>query len=287
MHVTVYLPTRNRRALLQRAADSVLAQTHRDFELIVVDDGSTDDTADYLGLLAARDSRVRVLRNAAPAGAPHARNVAIRAARGAWVTGLDDDDEFMPERLSVLTAIATAYDSGSVPFSALYTQDEVVHPARTAVTGKPCCATLDTLFQENSIGNQVFMRTDAALQAGLYDESLPAWQDLDFNMRLVSRLGPARLVDRALYRLYNDERPDRLSRQRKDAIVQAFRIVCAKWPAATPRQKQQLYLQVLGPHYGFPIEASDVARYASLGVGPGSLLRLARRCNERLRRRRA
>lgn len=285
--VSVYVPTKDRCALLQRAVNSVLAQTHREFELIVVNDGSSDGTAAYLDALAADDPRVRVFHCAKPSGAPHARNLAIRAARGEWVTGLDDDDEFMPERLAALVAIAAAFESGGVPFSGLYTQDEVVRPARTSATRKPCCVTLEALFMQNCIGNQVFMRRSVAVDLGLYDERLPAWQDLDFNMRLVDRHGPARLVDRALYRLYHDDRPDRLSRQRKPAILEAFRLVSGKWPAASARQKQQLYLQVLSTHYGFPIEPADIARYASFGVGPGAMARLMRQCTERLRRRRA
>jgi len=61
--ITVYMPTHNRLELLQRAVASVFAQTMQDFELIIVDDASSDDTFDYLQKLAEQDSRVIVLRN--------------------------------------------------------------------------------------------------------------------------------------------------------------------------------------------------------------------------------
>lgn len=281
--VAVYLPTRDRCELLQRAIGSVLAQTHREFELIVVDDGSRDGTAAYLDRLAAAEPRLRVIRHDAPRGAPQARNAALRAADAEWITGLDDDDEFMPGRLAALLALTGAFDAAGVAFSALYTQDEVVRgravPPR--ITTKPCCAQLDALFAQNCVGNQLFMRRRDVLDVGLYDEALPAWQDLDLAMRMVGRFGPARLLDRPLYRLHHDERPDRISRQRKEAIVAAFAGIAAKWPDASATSKQRLYLQVLGEHYGFPVERADIRRYLSFGIQPDALLKLLRRCVQR------
>ena len=281
MFVSVYMPTKDRCALLQRAVESVLTQTHREFELIVVNDGSSDGTASYLDALAARDARVRVFHHETPGGAPQARNRAIREARAQWVTGIDDDDEFMPGRLASLSAVAQAYETSGVKFSLLYTQDEVVSPHRTGTTNKPCCTELDALCKQNCIGDQVFARRAHLLEIGLYDEALPAWQDLDLNMRLVDAFGPARLVDAMLYRLHDDNRPDRISRKGKAAILQAFDLVAAKWPTLPDHRKQQLYLQVLSGHYGFAIEPADVARFLSFGAGTRAAVRFVRRYQER------
>ena len=90
--VTVYLPTRNRATLLGEAVESVLAQDFCDFELIIVDDASRDATSDVAAGFAQRDPRVRCIRQPAPLGAPAARNRAIAAARGAFLTAIDDDD---------------------------------------------------------------------------------------------------------------------------------------------------------------------------------------------------
>src|SRR5512144_610930 len=111
MQVSVYLPTRNRAASLQRAVDSVLAQTHADFELIVVDDGSSDGTRQCLEDAQRSDARVRAIHHAVSRGAPASRNAAIAAARGEWLTGLDDDDEFLPRRLELLLAHAQLLDA--------------------------------------------------------------------------------------------------------------------------------------------------------------------------------
>jgi glycosyltransferase involved in cell wall biosynthesis len=96
----VIVPTRNRAPLLAAAIDSVLAQTLCDFELLVVDDASTDDTPRLLRARAAADARVRPLRLAARGGCNLARNLGIRHARGRYVAFLDDDDIALPGRLA-------------------------------------------------------------------------------------------------------------------------------------------------------------------------------------------
>lgn len=271
MLVSIYLPTRNRVDLLRRAVESVRAQTLADYELIVIDDASTDSTPAYLARLAGTDARVRVYRCDSPSGAPRARNWAIRHARGEWLTGLDDDDEFMPSRLEAAVAMAHALEVAGAAFSALYTQDEVVGAHAAQVTRKPSCTFLADLFRQNCVGNQLFARRQRFIDAGGFDESLPAWQDLDLAMRMVDRFGPARLVDAPLYRLHNDERPDRISRKSKDDIVAAWRIVSAKWGSQPPALHQQLYLQVLSDHYGFPMQWEDLKTYFSLGLSPAGL----------------
>src|SRR5512139_3834983 len=98
--VSVVIPTYNRAWCLRQAVDSVLAQEFGDFELIVVDDGSTDATAD---LLAAYADRIRVLRQANH-GVSAARNAGIAAARGGLFAFLDSDDIWLSRKLSTQVA---------------------------------------------------------------------------------------------------------------------------------------------------------------------------------------
>lgn len=91
---------RDRADLLQIAADSVLAQSDADLELVILDDGSVDDTPAVAAALAARDSRVRVLTNAASVGIPVARNQVLAAARGRYIAICDSDDISRPERFT-------------------------------------------------------------------------------------------------------------------------------------------------------------------------------------------
>jgi glycosyltransferase involved in cell wall biosynthesis len=107
--VSVVLPTHNRADLLPRALSSVLAQTEPDLEVVVVDSGSTDDTA--LLELEIRDERVRWVRVEAR-GVSAARNAAISVARGEWIAFLDDDNEWSPTFLArqLDTAVCTGAD---------------------------------------------------------------------------------------------------------------------------------------------------------------------------------
>lgn len=100
--LTVVIPSYDRAALLPRAVASVLAQTFADFELIVVDDGSTDDTPAVLARL--EDPRIRCLRQE-NRGVSAARNLGLSRARGAAVTFLDTDDEAAPDWLSTLARL--------------------------------------------------------------------------------------------------------------------------------------------------------------------------------------
>lgn len=95
--VSVIIPTYNRAHLLGRAIRSVLAQTRQDFELIVVDDASTDNTREVVGGFA--DPRVRYVRHDVNRGGTVAMNTGLQEARGEYVTFLDDDDEYLPQKL--------------------------------------------------------------------------------------------------------------------------------------------------------------------------------------------
>jgi glycosyltransferase involved in cell wall biosynthesis len=100
--ISVILPTHNRAAQVQQAIQSVLAQTWTDYEVIVVDDGSTDGTEAALGPLA-REGRIRYVRQA-NAGPAAARNHGLRLARGGLITFLDDDDLYEPRKLEAQAA---------------------------------------------------------------------------------------------------------------------------------------------------------------------------------------
>ena len=98
--ITVVLPVFDRVRVVSSAIESVLAQSFEDFELIVVDDGSRDGTAERLRELV--DPRVRVLTNESNRGACAARNRGIEASRTELVCFLDSDDRYRPEKLAVV-----------------------------------------------------------------------------------------------------------------------------------------------------------------------------------------
>ena len=107
--VTVIIPTRERHELLARALTSVWAQTHRELEVIVVDDNEPANRVQLQPALASllADERVNLLNNAGKHSAAAARNAGLAYARGDWVTFLDDDDTYRPDKIAAQLALAT------------------------------------------------------------------------------------------------------------------------------------------------------------------------------------
>lgn len=184
--VSVYLPTRSRRALLEEAVQSVIEQSVTDFELLIVDDGSDDDTDQYLHVATMRDHRIRTFRFDHSRGAPAARNWAIANARGRFITGIDDDDLMLPERLEQL--LNGDPSKWSLVCSGLLIEKSGVrrplHPRRRVID-------INDIYHYNLVGNQAMMLTERARAIGGFDETFVASQDYDFWTRLIERFGPA------------------------------------------------------------------------------------------------
>lgn len=277
MTISVYIPTRNRAELLLAAVRSVLKQTYVDLELIVVDDASNDGTESLLSSLRYEDKRIRILRNDSPRGAPATRNRAIAAATGEFITGLDDDDTFEPERLGALQDCWNLFGRRGVSASCLYTQDIFLSDGKELfVTKKRGSVQLADLAEANHIGNQVFAPICVFREAGSFDESLPAWQDFEFFMRIVKRFGPARLLDMPLYRFDVSPSRDRIS-SKHERVRSAYQLVSKKHFADDRRARQQLMLQMFTSFYGIRPTAKDIAHFAALGFWPRGLVAVSKR----------
>lgn len=98
--ISVIIPTYNRAHLIERAIKSVLSQTYQNFELVIVDDGSTDNTDDVINKLQQQDDRIIYLKHDKNKGGSATRNTGIKASRGECIAFLDSDDEWLPEKLS-------------------------------------------------------------------------------------------------------------------------------------------------------------------------------------------
>jgi glycosyltransferase involved in cell wall biosynthesis len=207
--VSVVLPTFDRARLLPRAIESVLAQTFHDFELLVVDDGSTDDTPSVVESYAGdRLSYVRLERNT---GAAAARNVGIRRAAGDLVAFQDSDDEWLPEKLE---RQVRAFDEGAETprIDVVYCDMLRVHADGTSsyhaspeiVPGR--LVNPDTRFyQVWMLGIQAcVIRRECFDVVGLFDESMPSFEDLELFIRL-SRAARFVHVDEPLVRYHETE----------------------------------------------------------------------------------
>ncbi|MET4322941.1 glycosyltransferase [Bradyrhizobium sp. RT5a] len=275
--ISVYIPTHNRVELLAAAIRSVLAQQFTDFELIVVDDASTDGTASFLESVAASDRRVRFIRNHRPCGAPVSRNKAISQACGEFVTGLDDDDQFAPQRLGELHAYWSTLSRCNVATSCIYTQDVLISDEReVGITKKHGSVDFFDLVKSNQIGNQIFAPKSTFEAAGLFDERLPAWQDLELFMRIVKGFGPARLLDIPLYRFDVTPSRSRIS-SKQDKVRAAYKLVSDRHCAGDQRSKQQLMLQMFSAYYGIRPRPADFAYFVRMGFYPRGLAALLAR----------
>ncbi len=206
--VSVVIPTHNRRALLLEAVESVLAQRGVEPEVIVVDDGSTDETE---AALWPRRDRVIYLRQAAR-GVSAARNAGAAVARGEWLAFLDSDDLWQPDKLAAQLAFHAAQPQWQISQTEeIWIRDGVrVNPCRHH--GKPHGDVFVPSLERCLISpSAVMMRRELFLAAGGFDESLAVCEDYDLWLRLSARVAVG-LVDAPLV-IKRGGHADQLSRR--------------------------------------------------------------------------
>lgn len=183
--VSVILPTHNRARLLPTALHSVLAQTFQDFELLVVDDASSDGTASLRERFV--DERIRWFRHDLPRGGGAARNTGIVHSRGEYIAFLDDDDEWFPEKLARQMDVMR---KSPAKVAAVYTGYLIVDRASGSVRGRRIPRRRGdlraALLKSNPIGgtSSMLLKRSCLDKVGLFDESLPSFQDRDLWIRI-------------------------------------------------------------------------------------------------------
>lgn len=220
--VTIYMPTHNRRDMLLRALASIQAQTWKNIEVIVVDDGSSDDTWQVLSELACHWPVLIPLRHEVPKGACAARNTAIAKASGWFITGLDDDDELKPEHIENLLNHWDAKYSCVVASMLNDNGKQQIRQGREYGV-----IDLNALLHYNRLGNQVFTLTQRLKEIGGFDESLPAFQDYDCWVRLLNRFGPALKLQNHSYVLHTAHEMNRISSS-NERRLKALALFCDK-----------------------------------------------------------
>ncbi len=198
--VSVVMPVRNAEAWLAQAVESVFVQTLADFELIVVDDGSTDASPEIIAALSRRDSRIRPVRQPQPEGLVSALNKALGLARAPLLARLDADDVALPERLArqvrcfneqsglvLLGSWAERIDEGGRRIG--YSRPET-NPERLAEMVQ---------WSNPFVHSSVMMRTALAQKIGGYRDAFLGAEDADLWLRL-SEHGIAANLPHALVR---------------------------------------------------------------------------------------
>ncbi len=192
--ISVYIATHNRANLLANAINSVFAQTYKNLELIVVDDGSTDHTIDILESFKIKHDNFHYLTFEQPKGAPSARNLAIEHAKGEFITGLDDDDQFTPTRIELF--IKNYSDQWSFLCSGLAKYDGINYKALKSTKQT---ISWEGIKRNNLVGNQIFIERKRLLLVGGFDKHFLAWQDYDLWLRLIKEFGPALKLSQHTY----------------------------------------------------------------------------------------
>ena len=224
--VSVVIPVYNDGRHLRRAVNSVIVQTFPKWELLIVDDGSTDDTLAVAHELAAQDERIRVIA-ADHGGAARARNIGMRHARGEWIAVLDSDDYAIPERLERQLAFAAAHPSAGCIGAWAWT---VSAAGRELDMWRSGPQTVEEFRRARDAGEFIYfihstwlMRRDLLERVGGYPEDHLLGEDLAL---LTVRLAPVTdlLVDPQPL-VYREINPNSLTRRGSRPVVGAGEVV--------------------------------------------------------------
>lgn len=207
MNFSVIIPTYNRCNFLKKAVESILNQTYTQWQLIIVDDGSIDDTEDYIRSL--HDERIFYVKQDNH-GVAHARNQGIAQARADWICFLDSDDWFLPEKLARTVETIKEY-----PDIKIFHTEEVWYQRGALLKPKVkhqkpdgdvytqvlplCCISISTVAIHRSVFDTV----------GVFDEAFEACEDYDFWLRATHQF-PVKLIPEYLTEKEGG-RPDQLS----------------------------------------------------------------------------
>jgi glycosyltransferase involved in cell wall biosynthesis len=226
--VSVIIPAYNRATVLRRAIDSVLRQSFGDFEIIVVDDGSTDGTAAEAA--QCTDPRLSALRHDTNRGAAAARNTGIRAAAGALIAFLDSDDEWLPQKLERQVAALQRAPANVLMSTTGYWMLRERSAEIRARTPKNV-ADWGAALRSGCVlspGSTAMMRREAFAIHGLFDEQLRRLEDWDWLLRYVAK-HDILVVPEPLARIHMAERMD------PAAVLAAARLLRSKHDAAMRR----------------------------------------------------
>lgn len=185
--VSVILPTFNRGRIISKAIESIVNQTYSNWELFIVDDGSTDNTADVVKCYT-HDSRIKYISYPDRKGANHARNIGLKKASGDYLAFSDSDGYWLPnyleERLKALKEHAVELVWGR--FLGHMDGKEYIEPSLNASLLNSPFFLVNELYKRNHIGTHALVITRKCYEiTGGFDESLRRFQDWDLVLKLI------------------------------------------------------------------------------------------------------
>jgi len=206
--VSVIIPTYNRANLISRAIRSVLNQTYSDFELIIIDDGSTDNTEDIIRQFQEKDKRIKYIKHDKNKGGSAARNRGIKIAKGKYIAFQDSDDEWLPEKLNKQVDSIEKLPLniwGGTYCSFYYFINGNTRMIEVTKRGN---FKKELLNREVDIGasSTILLSKLAIDKIGLFDESFKKHQDLEYLIRFF-RIYKLYCVNQPLVKVYGHNMP--------------------------------------------------------------------------------
>ena len=186
--VTVIIPTYNRAGTIRRSIESVLQQSYKELEVIVVDDCSSDNTVRQIESFS--DTRIKVIRLSRNRGANFARNVGIGEARGEFIAFQDSDDEWLKDKLELqLKHMAeTKKKVCFCPYTLYDENKKTIYPDNSENKERYEEQIVDVLRKKNVISTQTLvMHREVTDKVGLFDETMRRLQDYEFVIRLCQK----------------------------------------------------------------------------------------------------
>ena len=178
---SIVVPTYNRVNFLQQALSSIWAQTHGEYEIIVVDDGSTDRTEDFLASLGGRVKTVRQVDR----GPAAARNLGVMSAKGEYVAFLDSDDVWFPWTLATYHKLIEKYRPSLICAATSEFEGEVSNVAQANLAAESFCDYFATADNPGYVGSGALVVKRSIFDwASGFDEGISVGEDLDFYFRV-------------------------------------------------------------------------------------------------------
>ncbi len=220
--VSVIIPAYNQANFIDKAIESVLRQTYKDFELIIINDGSKDNTEEIIKNYS--DFRIRYICHKKNLGISEARNSGIRASRGKYIALLDSDDEFLPEKLDMQVKLLRneSSDVGVVCAWSFNVDENGNYISKRGLPRKEGYIFEDLLSKNYISVPTLLIRRECFEKVGLFDSSLDVQEDWDMWIRIAKYYKFSLIkIPLAKRRIH----PNRLSYDLEKKVVTAKRII--------------------------------------------------------------
>ncbi len=222
--VSVVLPSYNGEKYIQEAIDSILSQSFRDIELILVDDCSSDNTLEIMRRYSELDDRVSVIHNDHNCKLPAALNIGIATARGRFISWTSDDNFFDSIALENMTTVLLSEPDSTAMVTCKYriwnTNDrgEVISEAISKDFNE------EDIYSHNTVGACFLYRATVIGEIGEYDTNLFCAEDYDYWLRIFSGAGKIKYLNKVLY-TYRQHPKNLTATRKKEIFIQTYKVL--------------------------------------------------------------